>query len=122
MECAEPHYKIPSKTYFFETVIPDIYEKCRVKILRDIENISNCAFTSDIWISNKSYISFTIHYINEDFQLKHAVLNVKHFPDNYIGENIAKIITEIIKKWHLNNENYIIIRDSREILKKLLKI
>nr|XP_012224904.1 PREDICTED: zinc finger BED domain-containing protein 4-like [Linepithema humile] len=124
MECAEPRYKIPFKTYFSETVIPDIYEKCRIKILKDIENISNCAFTSDIWtcnISNESYISFTIHYINEDFQLKHAALNVKHFPGSHTGENIAKIITEMIEEWHLNDKNYIIIRDSGANIKKATK-
>lgn len=124
MECAEPHYKIPSRTYFSETVIPDIYEKCRIKIFKNIENISNCAFTSDIWtcnISNESYVSFTIHYINEDFQLKHVVLNVKHFPGSHTEENIANIITEMIEEWHLNDKNYILIRDSGANIKKAAK-
>lgn len=81
MQAAQPQYNIPSRPYFSETVIPRIYERVHEKILYQISLMKNISFTTDMWtsVNNESYISLTAHFIDDNFSLKQALLNVKYF-------------------------------------------
>src|SRR5438105_3537839 len=72
--------------------------------LKSIFKLNGGVFTSDMWTDNYrkiSYISFTIHYI-EDWQLKKQVLAASKFPElKYIAENIKKTILSILKSYDL---------------------
>ena len=73
--------------------------------LKDIFQLVGGAFTTDMWTDDYrkiSYISLTVHYIDENWQLKEQILAASKFPDaKHTAEQIKKTILEILKNYNL---------------------
>jgi hypothetical protein len=72
---------MPGRKYFTETVIPQMYTKLKTKVINILETFTAVSLTSDIWTysyNNESFISFTSHWISEDFKQQHCTLNIRH--------------------------------------------
>ena len=65
-------YSIPSRTYFSQTAIPELYKKCKEKVAAELKTVEFFATTTDMWSSctPEPYQSLTVHCIDEDFNLK----------------------------------------------------
>ncbi|CAH0698531.1 unnamed protein product [Spodoptera exigua] len=116
MQKAVPRYKLPSRTYMTEKIIPDIYDRIIKKIMEKILNAAAVSITSDIWTcdhNNESFLSFTAHWISPDFKLEHGVLAMKPFSGSHTGENIANELNIIAARWNIPfNKIHIIVHDS----------
>ncbi|KAF2891209.1 hypothetical protein ILUMI_14964, partial [Ignelater luminosus] len=58
--------------------------------------------TTGMWMclqNNISFISFTAHWLDSDFNLRHAALNVKHVEGQHTAQNIANALQEIPSRW-----------------------
>ncbi|VVC35226.1 Ribonuclease H-like domain,HAT, C-terminal dimerisation domain, partial [Cinara cedri] len=88
MKKAEPRYTVPSRKYFSQYHIPNAYEKAVGHINSIIDNeckrVRSLSFATDGWTShsNESYISLTVHYVTEEWKLRHITLNLEYFKDN----------------------------------------
>lgn len=73
--------------------------------LKDIFELNGGAFTSDMWTDDYrkiSYISLTVHYIDENWELKEQILAASKFPDvRHTAEQIKKTILSILKTYNL---------------------
>ncbi|KAJ4947212.1 hypothetical protein JOQ06_009250 [Pogonophryne albipinna] len=89
----DKRYVIPSRTYFSQVAIPDLYEKCRAKVETELSKVEYYAATTDLWSSRTTepYINLTVHFIDEDFTLKSSCLQTAFFPENHTSENIAAV-------------------------------
>ena len=69
------------------------------------------ATTTDMWSSRTSepYQSITVHFIDEDFNLKAHCLQAAYFPDDHIGGNIAADLREGLTSWDLLEEKHVCI-------------
>lgn len=47
---------------------------------------------------------FTVHYINDDFELKTRCLQTPYFPVDHTGQNITHELRECLSSWGLNEE------------------
>ena len=59
LHTAEPRFKIPSRPYFTNTVLPAMYARKRAKTENVLSSIQYCSVTTDIWTaqySTRSYI------------------------------------------------------------------
>lgn len=114
MQKAEPRYQIPSRNYFSDNVIPDIYSKVKNIISSQIDMAEAISITSDIWTSgsNCSFISFTAHWITKEFERKSAALNVKYFPGSHTGETIGDMLQQLLTNWRMSKKMHILIRDN----------
>ncbi|KAH7969947.1 hypothetical protein HPB52_023003 [Rhipicephalus sanguineus] len=79
MHAAVPEYKVPSRTTFSRSVIPDLYakEKERIKgaLRHHFDHGTPCySVTTDGWSSRPgdSYVSFTCHLLDEESELNGA--------------------------------------------------
>ena len=89
----EPRYKLLSQKYFSETVIPSMIATVHGSISTKFCDINNFSFTTDIWATNvasDSLLSFTAHWITNDFQRMSAVLNVKLLEESHTGVHLSK--------------------------------
>jgi hypothetical protein len=87
----EPRYNPPSRRYFSDKVVPDMYSKIKQRIQVMIEDQPFLSFTSDMWTSitsNSSFLSLTVHWVRHDFCREHAILNVRHFENDHTGVDI----------------------------------
>lgn len=99
--------QVPCRNYFTETIIPNIYERTKKQIYQQVTKANWISLTSDIWTSqhnNYSFISFTAHWINDEFENSHAVLNCKYFPGSHTGSRIQDIIEEMLTQWGIAKE------------------
>jgi hypothetical protein len=73
--------------------------------LKDVFQFTGGAFTTDMWTDDfrkLSYISLTVHYIDENWQLKEQVLAASKFPDvRHTSDQIKRVILGILKGYNL---------------------
>ena len=50
------------------------------------------------------YISFTLYFINEEWQLKSFVLSTSFLPKNHTAEVLAEALEEVMSEWNLNSD------------------
>ncbi|GMF30097.1 unnamed protein product [Phytophthora fragariaefolia] len=71
--------------------------------------------TADIWTGRNGhfYISFTIHYVYDEFYPRNWTLEVKEISGRHSGELIAGFLDDILGDWELNKERCTrLVRDS----------
>lgn len=107
----DKRYRIPSATHFSQVAIPELYKNCRQRVAKELKTVEFFATTTDLWSSRTSepYQSLTVHYIDEDLNLKARCLQAAYFPDDHTGENIASGLREGLASWDLLEENHICI-------------
>ena len=61
---------------------------------------------TDIWslIKNEGFLGITIHYIDENWILKHSTLDIFQFKGLHTGEAIAKEIYKVLVEFGLENK------------------
>ncbi|KAJ4945987.1 hypothetical protein JOQ06_023665 [Pogonophryne albipinna] len=103
----DKRYAIPSRTYFSQVAIPEMYTQCRNKLETELKNVEYYATTTDLWSSRTTepYLSLTVHFINDDFELKSHCLQTVYFPADHTGENIAHGLRESLSNWGLKEED-----------------
>ena len=73
------------------------------------KNVGKCCLTVDSWTSNanESFLGVTCHYVDEKFNLKNAVLNLKYLNESHTAVYIKAEIEQIIEYWNLKDKVYI---------------
>lgn len=93
----DPKYHLPIRKYFSHNEIPCMYNEVVKGVKTNISNIKYFAATMDLWTStaNHPYLSCTIHYIDEMWELKSYCLDtIPLFADN-TGTNLSEALQEV---------------------------
>ena len=102
MNHLESKYKLPSRSYFSENVIPSIYKEVRGKMKLMIGEQDVIDTTADIWTSSSNmnaFLSLTAHFVDKNFKRKILVLATRHFPETHSSEDIAQAFRYILQSW-----------------------
>lgn len=104
-------YEIPSRKYFSQEAIPNLYNTLTSEVKSELSQVKYFASTTDLWSSRTTepYMSFTVHFITEDFEMKARCLETMYFPESHTGENIAKALREVLARWGLDEKQQICI-------------
>ena len=101
----EPGYKVPSRP----TITAEcrrLYDSMKGKLLEDV-HLRHVAFTTDIWTSRatESYVTFTVHWINDEWELENKVLFTKEFPERHTADNIADYLHQACAEWNIPDDH-----------------
>lgn len=99
-------YKPPSRQTIKNLIIRKFNIK-RNNLKYDIEKIpGKVAFTTDIWSSmtNQSYLGVTLHYIDNNWNLKNLTLDVIHLEDHHTGRVIANKVFNLLDEFNLSSK------------------
>lgn len=120
----DPKYVLPSKTTLRDTIQKKLYLEGVNKLKDILNNIEFLAITSDCWTSlaSESYISVTCHFIDENFQLKNAILHTKKLDSRHTGENMANALSEIFTEWNIQKKISCIVTDNAANALKMCQI
>ena len=102
----EPRYKpLDRKVYLLYTC----QGSTKLRRNQELHICRASGFTTDIWTSRSthSYVSFTVHFIPDEYRLKHYLLETKEFTESHTAKNIAEEITSIINEWGLESADLI---------------
>ncbi|KAE9071288.1 hypothetical protein PF005_g29757 [Phytophthora fragariae] len=77
----------------------------RIQVKADISR--SCTYysiTSDIWTARNahSYIAFTVHYVNDEFDFVSWTLEVKEIPGKHDAAAVAAVLELIMEEWGLS--------------------
>ncbi|GAA6096348.1 zinc finger BED domain-containing protein 1-like, partial [Tachysurus ichikawai] len=97
----DPRYEVPSRKYFTETGMPKLYAELRENVEKELCDLKYFATTTDLWSSRtmEPFLSLTIHYITDDWNLGSWCLQTSYFPAEHTAEEIAQGLKEgVLKK------------------------
>lgn len=109
MKAAEPRYVMPTRKTFSQDVIPSLYDKT-VKLVKSAvsNNSKGLAFTTDGWTSrsNLSYLSYTVHFLTENFMPKNYCLKVENVTDSHTAVKLADSLSKCVSEWTSQNSEH----------------
>lgn len=100
MKTAEPRYIIPSRSTFRNKLIPELYQQALEDLKLDIKQHfdgdgGTVSITTDAWSSRTacSYITYTLHFIREDFSMASYNIGTFEFTQDHTAINLQKHLT-----------------------------
>ena len=111
LKVVDPRYKLPGRKHFSQTTLPQMYNECRERVEKELQNVAHFATTSDMWSSRTSepYMSLTVHLIDKDWNLLSKCLQTAYFPEDHTGEIIAAGLSEALASWGLSEDKQVCI-------------
>jgi len=106
----EPRYVVPDRKTFSQNYIPEIYQSEKARIAAAMaRGLKNFSLTTDGWTSraNHSYITHTIHYIDELWNLQAHLLDTAEMPSEHTGINLADELRDSLVKWDLKDDDLV---------------
>lgn len=106
MKTLDPRYVVPSRTFFSNSVIPNLYETTRKSIEDELAKTQNLALTTDSWTSRatESYLTVTVHYMS-DWEMKSAVLQTRPLYESHTSAHLAEELENAVTEWKLERPN-----------------
>ena len=100
----DPKYYLPTQMYFSNNEIPHMYSKMVEKVKEDTSTIKYFATTTDLWTINANhlYLSCTIHFIDEMWELKSYYLDTVPLFADHTGTNLSETLQDILSNWGLD--------------------
>ena len=97
-------YEPPSRKYISKTPIPRVYNNTKQKVVSDLSQMEYLSATTDCWSSQgmKPYLSYTVHYINDQWALQSCCLQTLYLPEDYTAINLAEGLEETLRSWSLD--------------------
>ncbi|MBN3297773.1 ZBED1 protein, partial [Amia calva] len=88
-----------------------MYDTCVKTVSSELRQVDFYGSTPDLLSSRATepYMSFTVHFLTEDFELKRHCLGVVYFPESHTSENIAHGLWEVLTSLNLKEENQVCI-------------
>ena len=104
-----PRYQMPSRKHFTEYEIPRMYNEVKASFQSKVKSVNYYSATTDLWTSaaNIPFMSYTIHFVDADWNLKTYCLGTLHLSEDHTGDNIASVIQELLAEWKLNPDNLV---------------
>ena len=99
----EPKYKLPSRTYFSDNVIPELYKETHATVLNELKAASMVSLTTDGWTSRatESYITITAHFIDSSWHMRNYVLQTRPLFETHTAENLANVLKKAVDDWQI---------------------
>ena len=105
-----PRYQLPSRRHFSDSEIPSLYSHVRDNVVAPmLKQAKFYAATTDMWTSgsNDSYITVTVHFISNNWDLQSFCLDTVPVFTDHTGQNIADAITNILDNWGLSRNDLV---------------
>ncbi|XP_077315557.1 max-like protein X isoform X1 [Lithobates pipiens] len=126
MQHIEPRYSLPSRRYFADTCLPELFCSVRKHVQELMTtDIIAISFTTDIWssdVSPTSMLSLTAQWIDDKFQLQNILLNAREFVGSHTAAAIADTLKSILDTWHIEKSKvHLIVRDNARNMAKAME-
>ena len=105
-----PRYEIPSRRHFLEYEIPALYSLIKEsKVKPVLAQAGSYSATTDLWTSGSCdpYITFTIHLIDEEWNLVSFCLETVPLYEDHTGQNIGEAVLDILENWDLDKDKIV---------------
>ena len=90
--------------------VPYLYNLTKERILRRLSSVWFFSATTDMWSSNsglKPYMSYTIHFIDDEWKLQSISLGTHYLPEDHTAIVISEALESKLDEWNLNPSNQV---------------
>ena len=125
LEHIEPRYSLPCRRYFSDVSLPALYEVVATHIHKMLDSsVNDISFTTYIWssdVSQMSMLSLTAQWIDDNFEMRRAVLHAQEFAGSHTGTAIASAFDCMFAQWKIPKENvHVVLRDNARNMQKAM--
>lgn len=125
IDVLESRYVLPSRKFFSEKIIPDMYDTVRDRVQAAINEAAYLCLTTDTWTAQTtttSFMSLTAHWIDEKFARQAAVLHCQKFDGQHTGIRLADALLDMMNRWGIENQRvHLVIRDGGANMVKAIR-
>ncbi len=84
-------YNIPSCRRFSNTVIPELYEETRRRIVKELSNRAYVALATDerTFRATESFFTGTAHHITAEYEVKNYILQTQTLYESHTSEHLS---------------------------------
>ena len=128
MTVVERRYNIPSRKYFAERMIPQIYEEvcARLTGLLDPDMNWSISFTTDTWTAEntvQSFMGLTAHWLTDAFVNMSFVLDCSPFAGHHTADGLLCAFQQMLSKWNIDSSRcHVVLRDNAANISKCFRI
>ncbi|KAI2645902.1 E3 SUMO-protein ligase ZBED1 [Labeo rohita] len=110
----EPRYKIPSRQFFSEKCIPELYRSTKEELQLKLSQSVRVALTTDSWTScsTESYVTITAHLISMNWQMQSFVLQTRTLNEAHTGKNIGELLRDACSEWTIADKSPALVTDN----------
>jgi len=102
----DQRYVLPSHQYLQQQIL-NRFANHRSLVVDELGRLSTkVSFTADVWtsITNQAYLGVTVHYIDNEWNMQHYLLDLIHFKHHNTGTRIKEKLFQLIDKMNLNGK------------------
>ena len=95
------------------------------KLINDTANSAVVAMTTDMWTDNyrrRSYAAFTLHFCNDDYEMKSMTLKTVLFEGAHTGENIKQEMDQTATEFGIQSKKIIYVTDNGSNIVKACRL
>ena len=98
MNYVRPKFRIPSRSHFTESVMPNVYKHIKSTVKYILSTATALSLTTDGWraLNKDEFISLTAHCVYPNFEQQVLVLHTKPFHDSHTAVNINEMVNTMI--------------------------
>lgn len=98
-----PKYKLPSRKWFSDKLLVEMYDKIIQQIKEELQLSSKISITTDLWTAPKgnSILSVTCNFLSGNHNRITLFLATKLLTSPHTSENLSGVITEILNDYNI---------------------
>ncbi|KAK6191169.1 hypothetical protein SNE40_002908 [Patella caerulea] len=118
LHIAEPRYEVPSRKVFSDKILPRMYDSTKETIKCKMSNAASTSITTDGWtsISTHSYVTVTVQFMTDDFQIMNYVLQTRELPGSHTAEHLNEALKVCFREWDIE-PSFIVTDNASNIVK-----
>ena len=105
----DPKYSLPLQNYLLKSKFLSSTMSYESVVKPAVNGANYYAVKTDLWTSSARhpFMSFTMHFIDDHWQLKTFCLDSVPIVDDHTGQNLADAVQDILVNWELDSANLI---------------
>jgi len=98
-------YSVPCRQTIRKEVI-NRHDSMREEILKELVKPRKLSITCDIWssVTMQSYLGVTVHFIDNEWNLRHFLLDLCYFPGQHTSQRIEEFIMRVLEDANITNK------------------
>ncbi|XP_075695092.1 E3 SUMO-protein ligase ZBED1-like [Rhinoderma darwinii] len=104
----DPNYKLPAASFLAHTILQEMHVQAKLKVIELVKNLQECSVSLDLWkhSGSLSYLSLTIHYVNEAFESKNTVLSSRVVSEDLSEESLKLVLQDVADEWGIRENTF----------------
>ena len=107
LQVAEPKFQLPHQTLITTKVLPESYSEVQTVVEKQLATVEKYSIKTDLWTSQyqqRSYMSLTVHFIDDNFVLQSKCLQTLEVPQDHDAVSLKDVLSAMFTNWKIKEK------------------